>query len=241
MNSFTIIESKDELVTKLKKEIEKRAENAIQDHGEFRVGLSGGSLVQYVSDVIRSSVIGLTNWKIFFCDERFVEESERNSTYGCYKRALLDGQTNLNEEQFIKIDTKLSLDDCARDYETRILRAFNCSDGQMPKFDLLILGMGPDGHTCSLFPEHILLEERRRLIAAIDDSPKPPSERITMTLPLINNASCCLFVITGESKATTIEQIIPKSADIRYPVQLVKPVKGDLLWILDADAAKFLK
>uniref|UniRef100_A0A1A9VQ63 6-phosphogluconolactonase n=1 Tax=Glossina austeni TaxID=7395 RepID=A0A1A9VQ63_GLOAU len=241
MDSLTIIETKDELVTKLKEEIERRAKNAIEDHNEFRVGLSGGSLVQYVSDVMSRSVTGLEKWKIFFCDERFVEESQSDSTYGCYKRALLDGQIFLKEEQFVKIDIKLSLDDCARDYERRILKEFNCSDSQMPKFDLLILGMGPDGHTCSLFPEHNLLKETKRLIAAIDDSPKPPSQRITMTLPLINNASCCLFVITGESKAVAVKQIISESSDTPYPVQLVKPVKGDLLWIVDITAAKFIK
>uniref|UniRef100_A0A1B0G7U8 6-phosphogluconolactonase n=1 Tax=Glossina morsitans morsitans TaxID=37546 RepID=A0A1B0G7U8_GLOMM len=241
MDSLTIIESKDELVTKLKEEIEKRAKDAIEDHNEFRIGLSGGSLVQYVSDVMSCAVTGVENWKIFFCDERFVEESQRDSTYGCYKRALPDGQTFLKEEQFVKIDTKLSLDDCARDYERRILKEFNCSDNQMPKFDLLILGMGPDGHTCSLFPEHSLLKETKRLIAAIDDSPKPPSQRITMTLPLINNASCCLFVITGESKAAAVKQIFSESSDTPFPVQLVKPVKGDLLWIVDTSAAKVIK
>uniref|UniRef100_A0A1A9W8E1 6-phosphogluconolactonase n=1 Tax=Glossina brevipalpis TaxID=37001 RepID=A0A1A9W8E1_9MUSC len=241
MESLTIIESKDELVTKLKEEIEKRSKQAIKERKQFSIGLSGGSLVQYIGEVIPRLITDLEKWKIFFCDERFVEESNQDSTYGCYKRILLDGQTSLKEEQFIKINTKLSLDDSARDYEERILREFNCSVDHVPKFDLLVLGMGPDGHTCSLFPEHNLLKEHNRLIAAIDDSPKPPLQRITMTLSLINNASCCCFVITGESKAMAIKQVFSKSLDISYPVQLIKPINGDLIWILDTAAAKFLK
>lgn len=77
----------------------------------------------------------------------------------------------------------------------------------MPKFDLLLLGMGPDGHTCSLFPGHPLLEESDVLIASIDDSPKPPPQRITMTYPLINNAKLCIFPLCGQGKAEMVQVI----------------------------------
>lgn len=86
----------------------------------------------------------------------------------------------------------------------QILHIFGVQ-GVTPEFDLLLLGMGPDGHTCSLFPGHPLLHEQKLLIAPISDSPKPPPERITMTYSLINNAKICLFPISGKGKAAMVK------------------------------------
>lgn len=143
--------------------------------------------------------------------------------------------TKLNESQFFKINGDLSLEDCAKDYEARIKNVFK-SDS--PVFDLLLLGMGPDGHTCSLFPDHKLLTETGLLIAPIDDSPKPPPQRVTMTYPLINNAKCCLFAMAGEGKADMIDRILVKKEGL--PAGLVKPAPGKLIWIVDTAAGKFL-
>lgn len=133
-------------------------------------------------------------------------ESDAESTYGVYKRKLVPN-TKLQLTQFVGINTELTLEECAKDYEEKILKEFQLEYGAVPEFDLLLLGMGPDGHTCSIFPGHALSRERERLIAPIADSPKPPPERVTMTFPLINAARCCIFAICGEGKADTVKVI----------------------------------
>jgi 6-phosphogluconolactonase len=112
----------------------------------------------------------------------------------------------LKEEQFIQIDQSMTLEDCAVDYQTKILKSFGLSadSSEIPEFDLLLLGMGPDGHTCSLFPGHVLLAERKKLIAPISDSPKPPPERVTMTYSLIKRSKNCIFAMAGAGKSEMV-------------------------------------
>ncbi|NXS83846.1 6PGL phosphogluconolactonase, partial [Erpornis zantholeuca] len=111
-----------------------------------------------------------------------------------------------------------------------------------PQFDLLLLGMGPDGHTCSLFPGHALLQERRPLIAAIVDSPKPPRARVTMTLPLLNLARSLLILASGASKSCTVQRILEgEEEEELLPAARVQPRSGHLRWLLDQEAAKELR
>lgn len=159
--------------------------------------------------------VELEKWRFFLCDERYVAEDSHDSNYGYYKNHLLQSESSyylsiLKEDQFLSINSLLPLEECALDYEKRLCKAFNMNlnfedQKNIPSFDLLILGMGLDGHTCSLFPGHRLIELNDRLIAAIDDAPKPPPKRITMTLPIINEAQNCIFLISGEEKLHLFE------------------------------------
>ena len=135
----------------------------------------------------------------------------------------------------IKADAE-NVDKCAEDYEERIKPLLNSNNG----FDVLILGHGPDGHICSLFPNHRLFTEKQsdRIVVSINDSPKPPSERVTLTLDVVNNSSFILFCSYGESKASIIKQIVIDK-DEKLPSAAVKPVNS-VKWFIDKDAAKLL-
>lgn len=196
-------QSEKSVIERLWTIIEKQANESIAERSVFRVGLSGGSLIKYLANGAADCKTDWSKWELYFCDERFVDETNDDSTFGQYKKLFLP-KTSLKESQFIIINRSLSLEDCAKDYEKQIFQKFG-TDETIPKFDLLLLGMGPDGHTCSLFPDHQLLQEKSLLIAPIADSPKPPPERVTMTYPLINNARICLFAISGQGKAEMIK------------------------------------
>ncbi|XP_074597159.1 6-phosphogluconolactonase [Brevipalpus obovatus] len=207
----------------------------------FSVGLSGGSLVGLLCKVlpILKDSVDMGKWRFFFCDERMVPFDDGESTFGAYWKALepIASQFSLSQNQFATINHSLDGSECAADYANKI-----CSHGVtiddsngLPKFNILLLGMGPDGHTASLFPHHSLLEAKGSWVEFINDSPKPPAKRITLTFPVINNASSIVFVVTGSSKADTVKKILINGEDL--PAGRVNPINGDLLWLLDKDAA----
>lgn len=124
----------------------------------------------------------------------------------------------------------------AGDYEQNIREKFGV-ESKTPSFDLLLLGIGPDGHTCSLFPDHELLNVTDRLVAFINDSPKPPPQRITMTYPLINNARHSIFAVAGKGKADIIRKIFSEKED--FPAVRVKALEK-VHWLLDEQSASEL-
>ncbi|CAH1966301.1 unnamed protein product [Acanthoscelides obtectus] len=201
--------------------------------------LSGGSLVSFLATGLPNIKTDFSKWRIFFCDERVVPEDDPDSTYGSYKKNLLDsGKVSLNLEQFITIKQGVAADEAAVDYAQKILRCFP-GVADVPVFDMLLLGMGPDGHTCSLFPGHPLLDEKTKWIAPITDSPKPPPSRVTMTFPVLNHAKMCVFATAGKEKADMVRRILVEKEDL--PAAQVKPVNGKVVWILDKDAGMHIK
>lgn len=138
------------------------------------------------------------------------------------------------------------IDGAADVYETTLKRlvksnVIDTSTKGFPKFDLMLLGMGPDGHVASLFPRHPLLNEDQKWVTFIKDSPKPPRERITFTFPVINSSSNIAMVVTGEGKANAVYSAledVEKTAD-KLPIQMVLP-EGELKWYLDVGAASKL-
>lgn len=223
------------VVKKLSSIIEKSANAAIDTGDTFKIGLSGGSLVKFLADGLPTIKTDWSKWRFFFCDERVVPFDDDDSTYGLYKSSLI-GKIPITEDQFITIDPKMNAADAANDYIKKMSVHF--SPDSVPRFDILLLGMGPDGHTCSLFPGHRLLDEDSKWVCPITDSPKPPPSRITLTFPVINNAKICAFAISGAGKSDMVKRILKDKEDL--PAGRVQPTNGTLYWIVDKSAASLL-
>uniref|UniRef100_A0A8D0GN95 6-phosphogluconolactonase n=2 Tax=Sphenodon punctatus TaxID=8508 RepID=A0A8D0GN95_SPHPU len=169
-----------------------------------------------------------------------LESVARGCLFSCghFFQTHLLPHLSIPEDQIVVINPSLPVEEAAADYAVKLKEAFQGED--MPVFDLLILGVGPDGHTCSLFPDHALLQEREKIVAPLSDSPKPPPERITLTLPVLNAARTVVFVATGESKASVIKRILEGHEQNPLPAARVQPHTGKLYWFLDEPAAKEL-
>ena len=139
----------------------------------FSVGLSGGSIPSVLAEVLPQLSSDFAKWRLFFCDERLVPFEDPESTCGVYRREVMPRVPALAAEQLIAVNPALSPQSAAEDYERAIRRSLDCAEAEeWPRFDLLLLGMGPDGHTCSLFPNHALLQEKRKWVSFLTDSPK---------------------------------------------------------------------
>lgn len=208
------------------------------------IGLSGGSLIEQLSGEIVNYLDKFKphsqKLRFLFCDERFVPLDHKDSTYYGYKINKFFELLQIPDEHIYYIKANASsVEQCAVDYESRIKPLLNENNG----FDILLLGIGPDGHTCSLFPDHKLFLEAKtqtQLVLPISDSPKPPPERVTLTLPFINNSNFLFFCAVGEGKADMLKRIL-KDADLTIPSANVRPNKnGKLVWFLDEPAGKSL-
>lgn len=219
--------------------IVKIANSAIAQRNRFVVAVSGGSMPQQLaSDRLIKSATDWSRWHVVYADERFVPLSDADSNHAATQSHLLSRvpipAANVHTLQFDAADH--AVDRAAQLYECALEALF---DDGVVELDLVLLGLGPDGHTASLFPGHALLAERDRLIASIADSPKPPPQRITFTFPLINAARNVAFIATGAAKQTPLQQIF-EHADCPLPAALVKPA-SPVVWFVDSDAVGWKK
>jgi len=216
------------------------AAQAVQSHGRFTVALSGGSTPKSLYSLLASGSIPNIPWDktfLFFGDERFVPPDHPDSNYRMVHETGLFSKV-FNDQVFRVPTEEKDPDIAARDYEQKLQKFFNLKPGEFPRFDLILLGLGPDGHTASLFPGTAALNEKNRVVVA-NWVEKFHSYRITFTLPVLNHAACDMFLVSGKDKADMVRQVlVDKNADL--PSQKVHPEDGQLLWLLDAAAGSGL-
>ncbi|RID57548.1 hypothetical protein BRARA_F00916, partial [Brassica rapa] len=228
-------ENLEELSTGLVDYIAEISEASILKHGAFCIVLSGDSLISLVGKLIESlynKIVDWDKWYVFWAEERAVGKSLDDSNYKLARDHLL--------RHIYSINDRVSVDKAATEYEF----ANRQMNSECPKFDLILLGMGSDGKVASLFPNHPALKVKDDWVTYLTNSPKPPPERITFTLPVINSAANVAIVATGASKANAIHFAIDdlplQDSSLSLPPRLVQPSNGNLVWFMDKPAGSKL-
>ena len=230
---------KDVLITNLAAFISKAQKESIDKKGRFTIALSGGSIPNMLRGLITDNHIKWDQWQVFYVDERVVPLDHPDSNHRACVENLFS-KVPIPPANIHAIDPTLlnDLEELSDSYEKKLIHEFAQKDAaRFPVFDLILLGMGPDGHTASLFPAHELLTEEDRWVAYLDDSPKPPPNRITFTFPVINHAARVVFVAAGKEKVDMIANVLDHPEQ-GLPAARVKPVfPGHLYWFVDDAAA----
>jgi len=236
-----IFADRDALSAALAAHVARLAAMATAGRGRFCVALSGGSLMDIISPCLGShplrDTLNWSGWHVFWVDERWVPWSSPESNFGLARQQFFS-RVSIPGEQIHAADISLSPSETAQAYESTLAAVFQPGAGRLPQFDLMLLGVGEDGHTASLFPGHPALNETRRWVIPVADAPKPPPVRMTMTLPVINNARHVVFVAAGPSKANILSKVLSYSLEQpELPARRVNPSNGELEWFVDRAAA----
>ena len=202
------------------------------------VALSGGSTPKLMFQILAEQFRDDVQWdniQFFWSDERHVPPDHPESNYQMANEALLSHvPVSANNVHRIRSENP-DATKAAVEYEQTLIEVTNQT---LPRLDLIFLGLGTDGHTASIFPGSEVLHETKRLVAA-PYVEKLKSYRITMTLPLINNGASIVFLVSGAEKAEIVKQVL-QGEQQKYPAQAVKPTQGELIWMLDKEAAAYL-
>jgi 6-phosphogluconolactonase len=233
-----VYDNPEELALAAAREFAAKATEAIDGRGRFAVVLAGGSTPKATYDVLARDYTDTIGWKdvhVFFGDERGVPPDNDDSNYKMARESLLD---HVPVGSVHRMRGELPPDEAAEGYERDLRGFFGPVD--LPEFDLILLGTGPDGHTASLFPETSALEVHDRWVVA-NPVLKLETTRITLTVPAINAARDVYFLVAGEGKAAPVAEILQGDPDPRqYPASLIQPENGPT-WMLDRAAASGLR
>jgi 6-phosphogluconolactonase len=228
-----ILPDKQALVARSLRLVLEKIQTAIDERGQCAIALSGGSTPKPLYEELANQPLAWEKIQIFWGDERYVPADHPDSNQQMARQAWLD-RVNIPAANIHPMPTGAGdpvVD--AKTYETHLQQSFGLSVGKLTVFDIVLLGMGDDGHTASLFPQTEALKASDRLVTVGNKDGQP---RLTFTAPLINQARCVIFLVAGESKRPALAQVFAPSGDeISYPSRLIQP-QGELWWLLDRAA-----
>lgn len=243
-----IVPDADALSRAAAEEFVRQAGEAVETRGRFTVALSGGRtpaapfrLLAGDGDPSFRARVAWDTVHVFWGDERHVPPDHPDSNYRMAQETMLS-RVPIPPENVHRIPSENpDAVKSAAAYEETLRRFFHLAAGPFPRLDLVFLGMGPDGHTASLFPGTAAIHERSRLVVGhwIDSL---RASRITLTPPVLNHAACIIFLVAGEEKAEALTAVLQgEYQPDRLPAQIVRPVHGKLLWLVDRAAARCLR
>lgn len=235
--SVRLFETPKELAEAAARAFVEEAARAIDERGRFAVALAGGSTPEATYEILARDHAGDVDWPnvhVFFGDERTVPPDHEDSNYRMARESLLE---RVPMGSVHRMRGELPPEEAAASYEGELKEFFGETP---PVLDLVMLGIGPDGHTASLFPETSALEVTDRLVVA-NPVPKLDTTRLTLTAPVLSSARAVDFLVAGEGKAEALREILEGDADPRrYPAKLVRPPGGPT-WMVDRAAAQSLR
>ncbi len=223
----------------------KIGQRAIAKDALFRVALSGGKTPTGLYETLASAAFSeQLNWNLvhcFFGDERGVPPDHPDSNFRMADTKLFQPLALPSEHIYRMKGEMTSPDAAANDYEQQIMNHFQVSYPTIPEFHLILLGMGEDGHTASLFPGSPAIQEMDRYVVPTQ-APQGITQRLTLTIPLINHAEAILVMISGATKAAMVNQVLSPNESMAHeaPISMIRPTHGRLIWLLDQDSAKAL-
>ena len=220
-----------------------QATEAVSRSGRFTVALSGGSTPRGLYSLLAGEFRASIPWKqtyFFWGDERHVPPDHPDSNFRMVNQVMLSKVPVPASNIFRVPAEEKDANEVAAQYEQTIRTFFQLKPGEFPRFDLILLGLGPDGHTASLFPGSSALGETSRLVVA-NWVAKLQTHRITMTLPVLNHAVCISFLVAGADKTNALHEVLEGDAPgEQFPAKLVTPAQGKLIWFIDRAAASGL-
>jgi 6-phosphogluconolactonase len=233
-----IFEDPESLFRGAADEFASRATSAVRSTGRFTVALSGGSTPRSLYSLLASnSSLPWDKIYFFFGDERHVPPDNPESNYRMARESILSKVPIPAENVFRVPAENPDASKVAEAYEQTLRKFFNPALGGFPRFDMILLGMGPDGHTASLFPGTAALQEKSRWVVS-NWVEKFKTNRFTLTLPVLNNAAVVIFLVSGQDKAGMLKEVLEGNRlGELFPSKLIKPSNGELIWMVDRAAA----